>query len=82
MGLIWGAIYGLIVGAIARFLYPGKEPGGWIVTILLGIAGGFVAGMVGRLLHFYAPGQGAGIVASVLGAILVLWIYNRMRAKT
>ena len=81
MGIIWTAFIGLIVGAIAKFLTPGRDPGGIIMTMLIGIAGAFVAGFLGRLVGWYDPGEGAGLIASVLGAILLLWLYRRFVAR-
>ena len=81
MGLIWAAVEGLVVGVIAKFVYPGKDPGGLLMTMLLGVCGGFVAGLIGRTVGWYRPGQGAGIIASVLGAMLILWVYHRVREK-
>lgn len=72
-------IIGLIVGALAKFFMPGKDPGGIIITILLGIGGSIVAGFLGRLVGWYAPGSGPGIIASILGAMLLLFIYRKMR---
>ena len=69
-------IFGLIVGIIAKLLMPGRDPGGFIITILLGIAGAMVGGFVGRALGFYGPNQGAGFLMSVLGAILLLMLYR------
>jgi uncharacterized membrane protein YeaQ/YmgE (transglycosylase-associated protein family) len=79
MGLIWSAIIGLIAGAIAKLLMPGKDPGGLLITMLLGVAGALIAGFLGRMVGWYEPGQGAGIIASILGAMLLLWIYRRMQ---
>lgn len=76
MGLIWTLIIGLIVGAIAKLLMPGKDPGGFIVTMLIGIAGAFLASFLGRALGLYAEGDAAGFIASVLGAMLLLFIYR------
>ena len=76
MGIIWMLIIGLIVGAIAKLLMPGKDPGGFIITILLGIAGSFVAGFLGRSMGWYAEGEPVGFIASVVGAILLLLIYR------
>jgi len=76
MGFIWMLIIGLIVGAIAKFLMPGKDPGGFIVTILIGIVGALTAGFLGRALGWYAEGEPAGFVASVVGAILLLVVYR------
>jgi len=76
MNLLWTLIIGLIVGAIAKFLMPGRDPGGFIVTILLGIAGAFVATFLGRFLGFYSDGAAAGMIMSVLGAMLLLLVYR------
>ena len=64
-------VIGLIVGVIAKLLMPGRDPGGCLITILLGIAGAFVAGFLGRAIGWYEPGQPAGFIASVIGAMLV-----------
>ena len=79
--LLWTLFIGLIIGAVAKLLMPGKDPGGWIVTILLGIAGSFVASYLGRLLGWYQEGQSAGFVMSVLGAILLLFLYRLLIGK-
>ena len=76
MGIIWMLIIGLIVGAIAKLLMPGRDPGGFIITILLGIAGSFVAGFLGRSMGWYSEGEPVGFIASVVGAILLLLIYR------
>lgn len=81
MGLIGTIVVGLIVGALARWLMPGEQKMGWILTILLGIAGSVVAGVIGRTLGWYEPGQGAGWIASVLGAVLLLFIGGKLRSK-
>jgi uncharacterized membrane protein YeaQ/YmgE (transglycosylase-associated protein family) len=81
MGLIYTLCIGLIVGAVAKFLMPGKDPGGWIITILLGIAGAFVGGWLGQVLGLYAPGEPAGFIVSVLGAMLLLLIYRMVSGK-
>jgi len=82
MGLIWTACIGLIVGALAKFIMPGKDPGGLLITMVIGIAGAFVAGFLGRMLGLYQPGQGAGLIASVVGALLLLWAYRKFGTKT
>ena len=82
MNLIWTLIIGLIVGAVAKLLMPGKDPGGFIITILLGITGAFLAGFLGRALHWYAAGEPAGFIASVIGAIILLIIYRMIKGKT
>jgi uncharacterized membrane protein YeaQ/YmgE (transglycosylase-associated protein family) len=69
-------VIGLVIGAIAKLLMPGKDPGGCIITILLGIAGAFVAGYLGQAVGWYQPGQPAGFIASVIGAMLLLLLYR------
>ena len=82
MSLIWAAIIGVIVGAIAKLIMPGRDPGGFIVTMLIGIAGALLATFIGRQLGWYAEGESAGFIFSVVGAIilLALWrMFNRNR---
>jgi uncharacterized membrane protein YeaQ/YmgE (transglycosylase-associated protein family) len=74
--LLWTIIIGGIIGAVAKLLMPGKDPGGFIITILLGIAGSFVASYLGQAIGWYQEGQPAGFIASVIGAILLLAIYR------
>lgn len=81
MGIISMIVIGLIVGAVARLLLPGEQKMGWIMTILLGIGGSFVAGFAGQALGLYAVGQTAGFIASVLGAIVLLLIFSRLGSK-
>ena len=69
-------LVGLIVGALAKLVMPGKDPGGIIVTILLGIAGSFIAGVLGHSLGWYEFGEGPGLVSSVIGAVILLGIYR------
>ena len=76
MHLIWILLIGLVVGAIAKLLMPGRDPGGVIITILLGIAGSFIANYLGRAAGWYAPGESAGWIASVLGAVILLAGYR------
>ena len=76
MSIIWAIVIGLLVGIVAKFLMPGRDPGGFIVTALLGIVGAVVATFLGQALGIYAAGQSAGFIASVIGAVLVLFIYN------
>ena len=82
MGIIGTIIVGLIVGAIARFLLPGEQKMGWILTCLLGIAGSFIAGFVGQSLGWYAVGEPAGWIASVIGAIVLLFIVSKLRGSS
>jgi uncharacterized membrane protein YeaQ/YmgE (transglycosylase-associated protein family) len=79
MGIIGTVILGLIVGAIARFVLPGEQKMGWILTILLGIGGSLLAGFVGQALGWYQAGQGAGWIASVVGAVLLLVVVGKLR---
>lgn len=76
MNIFGWIIVGLIVGAIAKLVMPGRDPGGMIVTIILGIAGSLLGGAIGRALGFYGPDQNAGWIASILGAIILLAIYR------
>jgi len=76
MSILAWIVLGLIAGAIAKALMPGRDPGGIIVTILLGIAGAFVAGFIGKTFGLYHPRQAPGIIASILGAMLLLFIYR------
>lgn len=80
--LLWEAIIGLIVGALAKLIMPGKDPGGIIVTMLLGIAGALLAGWIGQAVGWYRPGQGAGFIASLIGALILLAIYHLFRRRT
>ncbi len=81
MGIIATVIVGLIVGVIARFVYPGRQPMGWIATLLLGIGGALVAGWGGQAIGFYRADEPAGFIGSVVGAMILLFIYNRIIAK-
>ena len=76
MSIISMLVIGLLVGIVAKFLLPGDDPGGLIVTILIGIAGSFVAGYIGRAAGWYAEGEPVGFIASVIGAIVLLLIYR------
>lgn len=76
MDIIWILLVGLAVGAIAKLLMPGPDPGGIILTSLLGVAGAFIAGFVGRELGWYRPSEPAGIIGSILGAVLLLVGYR------
>ena len=79
MHLLWTILIGLLAGALARFLVPGKDPGGFLVSIILGIAGALIATFLGRALGWYQPGESAGFIAATLGAILVLIVYRMIR---
>jgi uncharacterized membrane protein YeaQ/YmgE (transglycosylase-associated protein family) len=80
MGILSWLVFGLIIGVIAKLLMPGRDPGGFIITILLGIAGAMLGGFLGRAMGFYGPNESAGWVTSIIGAIILLVIY-RMIAK-
>jgi uncharacterized membrane protein YeaQ/YmgE (transglycosylase-associated protein family) len=75
-------LIGLIIGAVAKFLMPGKDPGGIIVTMLLGVAGSFVATYLGRALGLYRDGSAAGFVMSVIGAMILLFIYRLFKGRS
>ena len=81
MSIIWAIVIGFIVGLVAKFLMPWRDPGGFIVTTLLGIVGAVVATFLGQAMGLYAQGQSAGFIASVIGAIVVLLIYNMVRGR-
>lgn len=81
MGILWTIVLGLVIGVIAKFLHPGKENMGFLMTILLGIAGSFLAGVVGQFFGWYRAGEGAGFIASVIAAILLLVIYGKVRGS-
>lgn len=74
--MIWTLIIGLVAGAIAKFLMPGKDPGGIFITMILGVAGSFLANFIGTQMGWYATSDAAGLVASVVGAIILLAIYR------
>lgn len=78
-GLLGWIIFGVIVGVVAKLLMPGKDPGGFLITMLLGVAGAVVGGTLGRVAGLYAPGEPAGLIMSVIGAVLLLYLYRRMR---
>lgn len=80
MGILAWILFGLVVGIIAKLLMPGRDPGGFIITILLGIAGAVIGGFVGRAMGLYGPNQAAGWIVSILGAMLLLFLY-RMVAR-
>jgi uncharacterized membrane protein YeaQ/YmgE (transglycosylase-associated protein family) len=82
MGILGWILFGLIVGALAKLVMPGKDPGGIIVTIVLGIVGAVVAGFLGKMLGLYQEGETAGFIAAFLGAVLVLWIYRMIKKRS
>jgi uncharacterized membrane protein YeaQ/YmgE (transglycosylase-associated protein family) len=80
--LLWEAIIGLIVGALAKFIMPGKDPGGIFITMLIGVAGALLATFIGSHVGLYREGQRAGFIMSLLGAIVLLALYRLIKGKT
>jgi uncharacterized membrane protein YeaQ/YmgE (transglycosylase-associated protein family) len=82
MGFLWTLIIGLVVGAIAKLIMPGRDPGGIIVTMLIGVAGALLAGFLGRALGWYTdPGEGPGIIAAIIGALILLFLYRMFTGR-
>lgn len=81
MGIISMIIVGFIVGLLARAIMPGDQKMGWIMTTILGIVGAFVAGYLGQAMGWYVPGEGAGWIGSIVGAIIVLFVYGLISKK-
>jgi uncharacterized membrane protein YeaQ/YmgE (transglycosylase-associated protein family) len=79
--IIWIILIGAVVGALAKFLMPGPDPGGLFITAMLGMVGAIVATFLGRFIGLYGPGQGAGFIASIVGATLVLIAYRQLRSR-
>lgn len=79
LGWLWIALTGLVVGVLARLIMPGRNQGGIIITMLLGIGGSLLATWVGHQIHWYGPGESVGFVASILGAMSILGIYRLIR---
>jgi uncharacterized membrane protein YeaQ/YmgE (transglycosylase-associated protein family) len=83
MGILWTIIIGFIAGVVAKFILPGRnEPSGFILTTLLGIVGAFVATYLGQALGWYAPGEGAGLIGAIVGAIIVLALYGMVAKRS
>ena len=76
MGILSWIVFGLVVGFIAKLLTPGRDPGGFIITMLLGIAGALIGGFIGRAMGFYGPNESAGWLMSILGAVVLLLLYR------
>ena len=76
MGILSWIVFGLVVGIIAKLVTPGRDPGGFIITMLLGIAGALLGGFIGRAMGFYGPNEAAGWLMSIAGAILLLVLYR------
>jgi uncharacterized membrane protein YeaQ/YmgE (transglycosylase-associated protein family) len=82
MHILWTQVIGLVAGIIAKMIMPGRDPGGIIITMLLGIAGAFVGTGLGKVLGIYGEGESAGFIASIIGAIILLAIYRAFRKKS
>ena len=82
MSLLWTAIIGLIAGAIAKAIMPGRDPGGIIITMLLGVAGAMLGTFIGRAVGWYGPGEAAGFIAAIIGAMLLLFLYRAFRGRS
>lgn len=82
MSILWMIIIGFVIGLIARFLMPGRDPAGMIMTIVLGIVGSFLAGFIGQALGLYSSGEPAGFLMSVVGAMLVLFLYRQVSRRS
>jgi uncharacterized membrane protein YeaQ/YmgE (transglycosylase-associated protein family) len=80
-GIIGWILFGLIVGIIAKLLHPGRDPGGILVTMGIGIVGSLLGGFIGRAMGLYQQGQGAGIIMSVIGAVLLLVLYHTVAGR-
>ena len=81
MHIIWVIIIGFIAGAIAKFLMPGRDGGGFIITTLLGVGGAIVANFLGRAIGWYTEGEGAGFIAAIVGAIIILSVFRFIKKK-
>lgn len=81
LSLLWTALIGLIVGALAKLIVPGKEPGGILITMIIGIAGSFLGTFLGRMVGHYQPGQSAGFIMSLVGAVILLAIYQFFKRR-
>ena len=81
MAILTWILSGLVIGVIAKLLMPGKDPGGFIITMLLGIAGALIGGFIGRAMGFYGPNESAGWIISILGAVILLALYRMMARR-
>ena len=81
MSIIWTIIIGLIVGIVAKFLMPGRDPGGFVITAIIGIVGSVIATYLGQALGFYRQGQSAGFIATVIGSIILLFLYRMVTGR-
>ena len=79
MGILWTIVLGFVIGLLAKMLHPGRDNMGFIATIILGVTGSFLAGVIGQYLGWYQAGEGAGFIASVVVSILLLVVYGKLR---
>jgi uncharacterized membrane protein YeaQ/YmgE (transglycosylase-associated protein family) len=82
MTVLGWIVFGLIVGVVAKMLMPGRDPGGFVVTVVIGIIGALLGGFLGRMLGLYHEGDPVGFIMAVIGSILLLWIYRRTQTST
>ncbi|MEN9509465.1 MAG: hypothetical protein RLZZ621_2028 [Gemmatimonadota bacterium] len=82
MSLFWTALIGLIAGALAKAIMPGRDPGGLIITMLLGVAGALLGTYLGRAVGWYETGEGAGLIAAIVGAVVLLLLYRSVRGRS
>ncbi len=81
MSIIWTILIGFIVGIVAKFLMPGRDPSGFFITAIIGIVGSVIATFLGQALGFYRPGESAGFIAAVLGSIILLFLYRMVTGR-
>lgn len=81
MGILWTILIGFIVGLVAKFLMPGRDPAGFIITVIIGVIGSVLATYLGRAMGFYQVGESAGFIAAVLGSIILLVIYRMVTGR-
>ena len=81
MGFLWSILVGFVIGVIAQFVHPGRDNMGFIVTTLIGVGGSVLANFLGQRIGWYQPGENAGLIASVIGAVILLVIYGKLRSR-
>ena len=81
MSIIWTILIGFVVGIVAKFMMPGRDPAGFIITVIIGIVGSVIATYLGRFMGFYRIGESAGFIAAVLGAIILLFLYRLVTGR-